>query len=359
MKAVLTSRAFVGALVVSSIATLSSAAHAHGGADEPTKDRDASGTVRKEGAHAAGEREHEAQPTVDLSLDAVLGWGKVPAINTGLPGALGLRLQSSVARTPVFVDSYIVGAGFRVGEHVRAFARLPIVHATFSPDEPRDTRGTQNIGNLEIGAGLTAPEDKPIAVLPKLALALPTSSGMPLPPGDEVAAHPDADYDRPSRDTYAMLLAANGSRGYEESALFASKRLGITPSVEIRVHAGKLELVPFAAVAVLISTAKFPEKRVAGDVVAGAEAALPVATFMDFALRAFVNFPFAREERSDSILAIVEPQLRFHAGPVKPYVGVLLPFLPAGTKANDTLEGGAPTFDPRMIGVRLGISAAF
>ncbi len=354
----MTSRARL--LAVSTLALASFAiaapAHAHGGAEEPSKEKAEPG---KPGVGDKKEEGKEKAPFVDVSADVVVGFGKVPALNQALPSSLGIRPASQIDRSKVTVDSYQFGAGFRLGERLRVFGRIPFANASIRPDTVKDSRSALAFGNFEIGAGMTAPEDKPVAFLPKFALALPTSSGQPLPNAEEVARNPSGDYGRAARDEYAALLSANGSRGYEDSALYASKRLGLTPSIEVRVHAGKLELVPFAAVAVLVSTASHPEKRVAGDVVGGAELAVPAADWLDLALRAFINVPFAKEERSDAMLAVAEPQVRFHLGPVKPYVGVLLPFLPAGTHATDVVEGGAPAFDPRMIAIRLGASAAF
>lgn len=343
------------ALVLSSLG-VTAHAYAHGGAEEPSKEKTEGA---KPGTHDEKKEEKEKEPFVDVTADIVVGFGKVPALNLGFPSSLGIRQQAEIGRSKVTVDSYQFGAGFRLGEHLRVFGRIPFANASVRPDSPRDSRSALAFGNLEVGAGLTAPEDKPVAFLPKFAIALPTSSGQPLPNAEEVAGNPSGEYGRAARDDYAALLAANGSRGFEESALYASKRLGFTPSIEVRVHAGKLELTPFAAVAVLVSTATYPEKRVAGDVVGGVELAAPVADWLDLALRAFVNVPFVKEERSDSLLAIAEPQVRFHAGPIKPYLGVLLPFLPAGTHATDVVEGGAPAFDPRMIAIRVGATAAF
>lgn len=338
-------------------------ASAHGGDTEaPAKNaRGASTTTSTtttttETRHTEEHEEHE--PRFDIGIDAVIGWGDVPALNFGLPASLDRGTPSSIDRTKVEVDSYIVGAGFRFADNLRAFVHLPVVHATLNPDNGlHDERSISNIGNVEIGAGMTAPEDAKIAFLPKLALALPTSSGKGFPPVEEVKRNPTGDYERPARDYYSSLLAANASRGYEESALFASKHWGITPSLEVRMHAGPAEITPFAAVAILIAATDKAEKRVAGDVVAGVEGAVPVAPFVDLALRAFVNVPFDKEERSDSYLGVLEPQVRFHLGPLSPYAGFLIPLLPVGTRGTDVTTEGVPTIDPRYPALRLGAIA--
>jgi hypothetical protein len=299
------------------------------------------------------------ETTVDIGFEVLIGWGEVPALNVGLPTALDRTLQSSLARTAVETDSYILSAGYRFGR-IRLSTRFAMAHAAFDPNEVQDGRGSGAFGNTEIAVDLVAPAKEPKATvfLPKFALTLPTSSGMPLPPAAEVAANPSGNYGRDARDDYSTLLAANAARGFEENALFAPKRWGFRPSAGVRFHTGALTVMPFAGVGLLVSSATHPEHRVTGDALVGAEAGLPVAAVADFVLRVFADIALEKEERSNAVNAVAEPQLRLRFNTLAPYVGVLIPFLPVGHVATHT-DAGAPALDPRFVAFRLGLNAAF
>ena len=62
-------------------------------------------------------------------------------------------------------------------------------------------------------------------------------------------------------------------------------------------------------------------------------------------LRVWANAPLTGADFS-SVVAVVEPQLRFHLGPVTPYVGGVLPF-------------AGPITNPYDFGIRVGLSARF
>ena len=182
-------------------------------------------------------------------VDTVIGTGDILVVSQGT-GA------TNIAPTA----SFVIGVGYRIGDVWQIFARFPI--STNESDGPRDPfppdqEGARNpdqftqiaTGNLEIGV-------KPHFILSRdmrlpvgLALAFPSATGDQFAPVD----------DRAALGKRIVNLAAGASRGWDDRALFASKRFGITPSAgllwKIRdVGPGNIRLEPETKIEIMIKT---------------------------------------------------------------------------------------------------------
>ncbi|MEO8874385.1 MAG: hypothetical protein ABI461_02260, partial [Polyangiaceae bacterium] len=172
--------AFVLCLVYANVAS----ADADKTKDEPTT---ASASIDVNGAsaektgegepNAEGEEAEEKEPKLNLTIDAVFGFGDVPALNPSPPTTLGTLSTHSLENTHVASDSYILGFGYRIAKDLTIGARIPIVHASFGPEGLQNQRGATTIGNLEIWAAYEKKLTKKLAIIPELGIALPTAVG--------------------------------------------------------------------------------------------------------------------------------------------------------------------------------------
>ena len=314
----------------------------------------AGGEGEAHGEEAEGEEEAKG---VELGIDAVFGFGDVPSLNQGPVTTLGEAPPNKLESTQVQSDSYIIGAGYWLNDHFRLGARFPLVHGTLKPAGIDNSRGATTIGNLEVGAEYELELSKTMRLVPGLGLALPTATGDELPEFEAVQENPTARFNSASHDRFSVLQAASASRGFEDSALFESKRFGIIPELALEVRAGKLELVPFVKMENLISTASNPAHSYLGEVVIGGRVSYAVMRWLDVGLRAWAVAAFEKEEKPGNVTAVVEPQVRAHLGTVTPVVGLLIPVVP--TSVNDSTPNEAPIFDPRFIALRLGLGFRF
>lgn len=155
-------------------------------------------------------------------------------VNLGLPGlgyvdlVVGFGEISDVmndASTPtkVTVLSLVFGASYRVFDIWTLGLRFP--YSTGSIKGPladaTDDYNTFAVGNFELSVSPSFQITRQLRVVPGLAFAMPSASGDTFAPPEERGA------------TVQVLVnqAAAGARGWEENALFAPKRFGLTPSV--------------------------------------------------------------------------------------------------------------------------------
>jgi hypothetical protein len=189
------------------------------------------------GARPAKDAVEEKEETPDalpppgsVGVDALFGFGSIRDVT------------NDVNRTDVFVASFIFGAQYRFGETWMVRARFPYsTGSTRGPGDAADDFNSFAVGNLEL-ALMPSFRLTPRLRLPVgLALDLPFASGDLFPADEEQGARAQA----------LVAQSAITARGFEEYALFASKRFGIVPSVGIAydrapIHASastKLELM--------------------------------------------------------------------------------------------------------------------
>jgi hypothetical protein len=301
---------------------------------------------------------HQRGADFELTADMVVGFGHVPTLNAALPTSLFPGLVASVDDTKVTSDSYVLGFGWWMSNALRLGFRLPIAHAELFPGPSKLARGVTALGNLELSALYERKVSKTIAVIPSLALTLPTAPGNELPTAARVETDPRAAFDYSSANSYSALRAAAGSRGFEENPLFASQRFGIVPRLDVSLRFGKVEIAPFVKMDNLISSTKSATEGWLANIVGGASIGVGLANWLDFGLRAWASYALQEDGRDDNVLVDVEPQLRFHVGPVHPVVGLLIPMVPIA-KDSRTLPSGDPVYDPRFVALRLAVGAKF
>jgi hypothetical protein len=359
-----TSRAFVTFGIFALACTVGRSAHAHGDTDKPEGNKaEADGHVEIGGAEASESSEGEGKETTkkyEIGFDAVFGFGKVPAVNQTAPATFGTVPTQTLDNTTVSSDSYILGFGYWISPKLRVGARIPLVHGVLSPDGLKTSRGATTFGNIELAVGTEIELSTKLKLLPTLGLALPTSAGLETPEAEEINKEPTAPRNREALDRFSILRAAGASRGNEENAMFAARRFGIVPELALEYRSKKLELEPFVKMDNLLSASSTLKKTYLGEVTVGLRATYELQEWLDVGARVWLNVAFDKEDRDSSVLAILEPQVRFHFGPVTPLVGLLIPVAPF--KSTDTNTGPVPTnpvFDARFIALRLAVGARF
>jgi len=321
-------------------------ARAHGDVDVDRPTIEGSGQARVEGAageHAGGpEGEHEDRYRV--GLDMVLGWGKAPFAVQNLPGPfVPLLTYSRVEKTPSDVQSFILAGSAEVARHVEVGFRLPFTFASFWPGGSA-ARSATSLGNLELEGEYVVPLGRRLKLLAGLGIALPTAEGQEIPGGltsQTVSSSTASAYDR-----WSLGRAAAFARGYEDNALFEPQRLGLVPKIALSYEARGLSIEPYVKVENLIGTSTLLDASYVGELVGGLRVGYWVHRQVEFAMRGWVNVGFAGTADDTVTAAALEPQVVTRFGPVRAYLGAILPL-------------AGPPLDNGYVGVRLGLSGAF
>jgi len=305
----------------------------------------------------------EPPPTFEIGFDAVFGFGDVPAVNQSIPDTQGTPSQVSKDDTPVTVDSYIASVGWRFLPHLRLGARLPFVHAVLNPEPVKKDRNIFALGNIEFNAGLDFKVGSAITLFPKVAVTIPMAAGEEPPPAVELNQNDTSDPG--PRDRFSGMRAASASRGFEETGLFSSRRVGISPGVStiVKVAGGRVAISPFLKLDGLVSLSSSAQDTFVADGVGGLGFFYRIADEWDVGARAWANVTFIGfDDLNDRLLAIAEPQVRAHFGAFHPSIGALCPLYPFFTqqKTDRTIGGVSDaTFDPRFFAFRLAIDLRF
>ncbi len=328
------------------------------------KGASASASFGTSGAEASaegpeGDKKEEEEGKIELSADAVVGFGRVPALNPSLPVTLGTQFASSLDDTKVTSDSYIFGVGYWLSPNLRLRARLPLAHASYRPGGlPKSDRGSTALGNVDLAVTYEKPLSKSFKISPGLVLGLPTAGGTELPTGEEVAKNPLGPYDQNTYDRFSDLRSAAAARGLDEGHLWASNRLAVVPEIEAEWESGKLSLEPWFRFDNLFSTSSTNKETWVADFVLGAKLGYEVTDWMNLALKAWGSYSLKKEGRDDNVLVNVEPQVAFNLGPIHPYAGLIVPVFPVAAKdSRETSEG--PVYDVRYVSFRLGLFSRF
>jgi hypothetical protein len=294
-------------------------------------------------ASESSKDEKPEPPLFHLGVDMVVGAASTNTLNESAPpGSTGeLTGAASLSRVRVTSYSFLLDGGIKVTDGFEVLARLPFAGGSFID------RADAGIGSLEIaGVGKLKLADGLHLEL-GLGISLPTAQGAQLPTAAQIAngtAISAGAYDSSNYDRFTVQRAASMARGYEDDELFEPQHFGINPRLRLIVGSeGKWHLDPWVKLDNLIavnSTYSFIDELVFGVNVGGF--LLPE---IEPVLRVWGNVPLAGSP-FDSAVAVVEPQIRFHLGPVTPYVGGILPI-------------AGPLTSPYDFGVRVGISGRF
>jgi len=162
--------------------------------------------------------------------DAVVGFGETRDV------------LNDANATSVTLVSFIFGLRYRFGKTVAFSMRMPIASGSVNgPQGGADDHKAFTVGNFEIAGRPTFQVTNRLRLPVGLALDIPVASGDPFPEANKLGEIPQ----------WNMNYAAAATRGFEENALFASKRFGLIPSVGLlydkqAIHAGlttKLEMM--------------------------------------------------------------------------------------------------------------------
>jgi len=291
-------------------------------------------------------KKHEEVATV--GVDLVLGWGKVPTV---VPNPLGVgggtapqtQTVSRQDQTSSNVQSFLFAASFELGRHLDVGVRAPLTFATFNPNgAPSQT--TFAAGNVELEGAYSGVVAHGLRLIGSLGVALPTADGNEIP--DTLVNAPIGSIDQGSFNHYSAEKAAAFARGYEDNALFEPNRFGLVPKIGLLYRTHGLSIEPYLKVENLIGTSSNLANGYVGELVGALRVGYWIHKEFEVAVRGWFNTGFAGGSDDKVTSAAVEPQIVLRFGPVRPYLGLILPV-------------AGPPNDNGFIGARIGVSASF
>jgi hypothetical protein len=292
-----------------------------------------------------GERKkHETFITV--AADLVLGWGNAPTV---VPNPIGggaepqTQTVSSQDKTSTNVQSFIFAGSFELGRHVDVGVRAPLTFATFNPNGS-PSRNTVAAGNVELEGAYSGTVAHGLRLIGSLGVALPTADGNEIP--SPLVNAPVGSIDQASFDHYSAAKAAAFARGYEDNALFEPNRFGLVPKIGLLYRNHGFSIEPYLKVENLIGTSSNLANGYVGELVGALRVGYWIHKEFEVAVRGWFNTGFAGGSDDKVTSAAVEPQIVLRFGPVRPYLGLLLPV-------------AGPPNDNGFIGARIGVSATF
>jgi hypothetical protein len=317
-------------------------AAAHGEEVERETERAASGYGGHAGEEGGKKGEHEEERGM-LGLDLVLGWGRVPFARQNPPsgGPVGVTYTREDAVNSN-VQSLLLSASLDIVEHVGVGLRLPLTFAGFTPSGSAG-RSTTSFGNLELEGEYSAQLGPRLHIIGSLGLALPSAQGTEIPP--DLNQAPAQQVDPTSYDRFSLNRAAASARAFEDNALFEPNRLGIVPKLAVTYGVRGLTLEPYLKVENLIGTSTTLEASYVGELVGGVRVGYWLHPRFELALKGFISAGFAGAAEDRKTTFALEPSALVRLGPVRPYVGLLIPLV-------------GPPADNGFIGVRIGIAGS-
>jgi hypothetical protein len=297
----------------------------------------------KQGEGPGGEStEEKEEERVQIGLDLVLGWGKVPFAVENLPAG-GAPNPTYTRQDDVHsnVQSLILGGSVEAFEHVGFGARVPFTFAGFSPDGSSG-RGAQGFGNVELEGEYGRDLIAGLKLFGAFGVAVPTAAGDEIP---DLVNTPAVLVDAPSYDRFSLSRAAASARGYEDNALFEPHRLGLIPKVGAVYRLRSFTIEPYIKVENLIATTSLAAPYV-GELVTAVRVAYEFNGRFEVAVKGWLNVGFAGTDEDKQAAAAVEPQLVLRFGPVRPYAGAIIPV-------------AGPPLNNAFIGARIGVGVGF
>jgi hypothetical protein len=320
-------------------------ARAHGDFDI---DRPEPSTAPSTDAASADARPDAARAKHDertwLTLDLVLGWGRVPFAVQNLPDTGDPALTYTRSdRTEASVQSLVAAGSTELGRGWGVGFGVPLTFASFSPSGS-PSRGTSSFGNVELEGDASAPLARGLRFVSSLGLALPTAQGQEIPAGlsgQNAASVPESAYDR-----WSLSRAAAFARGYEDNALFVPQRLGLIPKVGLLYRLRALRIEPSMKVDNLIATSRSLQAAYVGQIVGALGVGYGIQEHLELGVRGWVAVGYAGASDDRTTAAALEPDVVLRFGSVRPYAGVILPL-------------AGPPSQNGFVGVRLGLTASF
>jgi hypothetical protein len=309
---IITLAIFAGAAVpATAFAAETEKASVSASSEEVTADKPAEGE-KKEG---------EEEGPWEAEIDAVAGFGSTGVISQRVVGPQVTDEDRRAERASYTTGSFNLGLSYAPSEGWKVGGVLPIGFGSLSPNDslfPEEKRGSTILGNVELAAQRTFMADRPLKVIFRLGLSLPTALGTDLPEAKEV---PDlGHFDQRAFDRRSILQAMSNSRGREEGALYAPDHLGVNPKLGFVKTGEKTEWEAYVKYESLFATAS--KSKYEGSVIVFGRGTYHMSKATDLTLRAWADFGFGGEEGTT---AVIEPQIRGHWGWVTPTLGVVVP----------------------------------
>lgn len=172
----------------------------------------------------------------DVGLDFVIGFGKYHDAASQTPDAdVGQTPQSQT------VLSFILGFHYAVADILQIGARIPFTDGGVTgvdqsnPNTATAKFSANAFGAIALDGKLDLAATKRLHVPILLSVYLPTAAGDPV-----ILDKTDAAV--PSKATWGVQQAVMASRGYEDMALFASKRFSLAPGIGLQYDNRALHL---------------------------------------------------------------------------------------------------------------------
>ena len=320
----------------------------HDGGDEGHHDGEGGGGEGEGGEQGKGDgkhghgRHHPHAHAGVVGVDFVLGFGKVPLAIQNPPSNLGTLPTYAKGEARSMSESFILGAAFHLLPHTAFGVRLPFTFGQFYP-VGNSSRGLGALGNIELEAEYERHISHHTELFFVMGFSLPTAQGEEIP--ENLDTLTNAQVDQASYDKGALNRAAALSRGGEDNALFEPKRFGLNPKIGLNHRMGALTITPYIKVENLIATSPTLAHKYLGELIPAVRIGYRMGK-LEPALKLWVPILFAGSDEDKKVGFVVEPQLVFHHGNVRPALGVIIPV-------------AGPAADPRFVGVRLAVAASF
>ena len=294
----------------------------------------------RQGASGEG-KDADEDKTLSVGVDFVVGAATTNAVTQNVPASLQPAGNTTIDPSKVTTYSFIFGGGIELCKHFELGLRVPFQAGTIT--SPTYTRGASSLGNIELTPELALPLNEGLELRLALGIALPTAQGTPIPATAADVPSLGIGIDQSGYDRAAVQKAVSMARGYEEDELYEPDHFGLAPKITLSwfEHA-KWHVDPWVKYDALIATSS--DQKFIGELVFGLNAGYSVTKVFEPALRVWGNVPVTGADFT--AVAVVEPELRFHAGDGVLLAGVILPV-------------AGPLTSPYAFGVRLGAGIRF
>src|ERR1700690_3300083 len=197
-------------------------------------------------------KEEKAESRVQLNVEAVIGAGKMDALNPDPASTVGGgQLRYVRAPTDVTAAGIVLSGRYDITKSFNLGLRFPVAVASLRPDT--DTaRGTANLGNIELEAEYEREFGEHVTAFVGGHVALPTSSGSELPSDAELAGN-QAGIDPVSPDKYVVNKAVSSVYGDETPALWLAGYAGLVPVIGMKLNFGRVRIEPYVKAEAMFS----------------------------------------------------------------------------------------------------------
>lgn len=284
-------------------------------------------TEGKEGEKEEGEK--EAEPNWEVAFDFVGGATSVDILTVGRPTRVELPPANVFDSTRITAYTFLFGVERHLGERLTLGVRMPLVTADLtSRSNFVESRNVSVAGNVELEGAFVIAHGATWNLVGTLEVALPTAGGKEPPTAKEVAAEPEKRFEYKKYDLFAVAHAGSAVRGSYESALFEPGNLGLVPKISASFHFSKLTISPTVKLENLIDVTGDAEEVYINELVGGVRVGYRVLPAVEPGVHLWVTEVHEHTHSDDSYttVAVVEPNVRFHFGAVKPAVSFILPF---------------------------------